>query len=104
MKTVQAGTVSWATFEFYDKNNDPVIPDSVTYSVWCDTNDQSVRTSTAAVPASVLEIQLEASDNTIIDATNPYEVRKVCVTSTYGVADSRVDVLRYRILPPETCA
>lgn len=104
MKTIQAGTVSWATFQFFDKNNDPVVPDSVSYSVWCDTNDQSVRGATAAVPAAVLEIQLEASDNTIIDAANPFEVRKVCVTATFGASDSRVDILRYRILPPETCA
>lgn len=100
MRTVQAGAKAWLDVEFFDKNNDPVVPNSATYKVTNVTESTVVRASTSLSPASLIEIELDSTDTTMQDAaSNEEELVKVCVTSTYGAGDSRDDVYRFKILP-----
>lgn len=101
---VQAGTVVWLPVEFYDRNNNPVIPDSVSYIVYCQTTSTVVRAPTSATPGTSIEIELDTDDTAMQSASNDIEIRKVCVTSTYGAGDSRTDIFRFEVVRPENCS
>jgi len=101
--TIQAGTVAELEVDFFDFNGNAAVPILITYKIYCTTTGTLVRDTTSVSPLlSSIVIQLQESD-TEIKGTGNLEVRKVCVTSTYGAGDSRLDNYRLKVLKAEPC-
>lgn len=103
MLEVQASAKAWLTVEFFDKNNDPVVPNTVTYTVTDVLSGNVLRASTPVSPAASIEIELDSTDTVMVDAvSNESEPRKVCVTANYGAGDSLLSTYRFKVIP-ESC-
>lgn len=94
---VNERTTAYLTVSFKDKTGALVAPSTVTYSVYCMTNNQELRAATSLGAASTIEIVLGASDNAIVNQANGRERRRVTVKSTYGVADELNDQFEYYV-------
>lgn len=101
---IQAGTKAWLTLEFYDQNGDPVVPQSITYDVYCITTDTLLTDDASVSPATSVQIVLTATDTAMQSAANNVEKRRVCVTVTYGASDSRIETFEFRVLRPGACS
>ena len=83
--TVNEKTSSYLTVSFKNKAGVLDIPASIVYRIDCITNGIEILTDTVVVPASVVEIIIPSSLNSIINNTNEKERRRVTVKATYGV-------------------
>lgn len=94
---VNERTTAYLTVSFKDKTGALVAPSTVTYNVFCMTNNQELRADTPLGAASSIEITLNASDNAIVNQANGRERRRVTVKSTYGIGDELNDQFEYYV-------
>ena len=85
------GNSAVLTVIFFDAEDNPDAPTTVSYRIDCLTNNQEVRGDTDITPAETVKIPLTSSENTLINETNKWEKRVVTVTAGYGTGD---DVIR----------
>lgn len=97
MKTVPEKTTSYVTVTFRDKNGNLAVPVSARYRVDDKKSGAEIRTWTALGAASSIEITMNADDNTIYDADQPYETRVVTVEATYGSSDLLTETYEYQL-------
>jgi len=74
--TLNEGSRCFVKAKFYDKNEDPQIASSLQYRVDCETTQTAILDWTTLTPAAVVEVQIDATLNTIINRSNVVE-RKV---------------------------
>lgn len=96
-KIVNEESSAFLTVSFYDKNDELTTPSSIQYRLDCLTNDQQIRDWTAFSPASVIEIGLNANDNSIIDQGNFEEIRLVTIEAYFGVSDKLTTTYQYLV-------
>jgi hypothetical protein len=91
-------STAYLTVTFKDKNGAAAIPSSIVYRVDCATTGEALRAETAIVPASQVEITVNADENAIRNEANKTEVRCVTVVATYGDSTDRVsDSFEYKV-------
>jgi hypothetical protein len=95
--TLNEASTGYLNIALLDKNGDPAIPTTLSYSIQCLTNGQEVRASTALTPGTTAEITVTPSDNAIIDDSNAYETRRIIVTAVYGADDELVSYYDYTV-------
>lgn len=99
LEKINEGTTGYLTVNFKDKNDALEAPTSATYRIDCLTNGQEIKTDTPITPiASCVEIELTATDNTLVDQSNLVEKRLVTVSAVYGADDKLNDDYEYQIL------
>ena len=96
-EVINEGSTSYLTVTFYDKDGGYEAPTTVTYKIWCITNDKEVRAVTSLTPASSIEITLTPTDNSIISQSNALETRLVTIEASYGVDDEINDEYEYDV-------
>jgi len=74
--TLNEGSRCFVKAKFYDKNEAPQIASSLQYRVDCETTQTAILDWTTLTPAAVVEVQIDATLNTIINSNNVVE-RKV---------------------------
>jgi len=74
--TLNEGSRCFVKAKFYDKNEDPQIASSLQYRVDCETTQTAILDWQTITPAAVVEVQIDATLNTIINRSNVVE-RKV---------------------------
>lgn len=74
--TLNEGSRCFVKAKFYDRLQNPQIPSSLQYRIDCETTGQRIVDWTSLTPATTVEIQIDATTNTIINARNAIE-RKV---------------------------
>jgi len=74
--TLNEGSRCFVKAKFYDKNEAPQIASSLQYRVDCETTNTAILDWTTITPAAVVEVQIDATLNTIINSNNVVE-RKV---------------------------
>lgn len=98
METVKEGTTSYLTVTFLDKDGAPATPAAATYQVHDVLTGDTIRDTTVITPlASQVEIILTPADNSLLNAANPDELRRVTVAAVYGAADGVKDEYVYRL-------
>lgn len=99
MATVNEGSTCYLTVSFKDKNGVAAAPTGVSYRIDCLTNDQEIKDDTDFTPpAASIEIEIDSTDNAIIDQDNHSERRLVTVTGTYGAEDKIVEEYEYDLI------
>lgn len=99
LEKINEGTTGYLTVDFKDKNGNLEAPASATYRIDCRTNNQEIKADTDITPiASSVEIELTATDNTIIDQNNAIEKRLVTIKGSYGIDDKINDDYEYAVL------
>ena len=98
--SVKEGSVAYldVTFLGKDGNEITITPNSVSYEIWCLTNNQEVKASTNITPGTSVEITLSSTDNQLINQENLYEERLVTITADIGGGNSIVDDFRYQVV------
>lgn len=88
--TLNEGSRCFIKAKFYDKNENPQIPSALMYRLDCETTGQAIALIGAdstgwvsVTPATVVEITIEATANTIINRSNRVE-RKVATFKANG--------------------
>lgn len=76
INTLYEGSRCFVKAKFTDKSENPQIPSSLMYRVDCETTGQTVLDWQTVTPAAVVEVQIDATLNVIINRSNPIE-RKV---------------------------
>lgn len=84
MEEVNEKSTKYLSLAFKDEAGAPVAPASIAYRVDCLTTGAAIRASTPVSPAASITIELTPTDNTIQNAANILELRRVTVTATYG--------------------
>ena len=74
--TLNEGSRCFVKAKFYDKNEAPQIASSLQYRVDCETTQTAILDWQTITPAAVVEVQIDATLNTIINSNNVVE-RKV---------------------------
>jgi hypothetical protein len=74
--TLNEGSRCFVKAKFYDNAETPQIASSLSYRVDCETTGTALLDWTPITPAAVVEVQIDATLNAIIDSSNPVE-RKV---------------------------
>jgi len=74
--TLNEGSRCFVKAKFFDKNGAAQIPSSLQYRVDCETTGTLLLDWTNLTPAAVVEVQIGATLNSIINSRNPVE-RKV---------------------------
>ena len=74
--TLNEGSRCFVKAKFFDKAQTPQIASSLQYRVDCETTGTAILDWTTVTPAAIVEVQIDATLNTIIDSSNPVE-RKV---------------------------
>lgn len=74
--TLNEGSRCFIKAKFFDKNQSPQIASSLQFRVDCETTGQAVLDWTTITPSAVVEIQIDATLNSIINRRNSIE-RKV---------------------------
>jgi hypothetical protein len=98
MRKIHEGSTGTLTVEFRDSAGVVVVPSAVTYSIYCETNGQSIRGDTSVTPAATVSIVLAASDNAIIDSGNATETRLVTVEATLPGSLPLNSEYRYKVV------
>ena len=99
MTTVNEGSTCYLDVSFKDKEGVLAAPTSISYRIDCITNDEEIKDDTVfAPPASSIEIEIDSTDNAIIDQDNNSERRLVTVTGTYGAEDKIVEEYEYDLI------
>jgi hypothetical protein len=94
--TVTEGSSARIGVAFEDADGVPAIPNAVSYKVVSE--DETVLVaSTSVTPASSVEIIVPGTVNLMVNEALPREVRRLVVTSTYGINETRVDVFTYYV-------
>jgi len=89
LPSVGEGSSLFLSFKVKDKYGELSIPTSLSYSVYCATNNVIVRGNTAITPAvSSGEIHLTSTDTIIVNQDNPVETKVVTITAQYGSSDA----------------
>lgn len=82
---------------FFDENNDPVTPESLTYSILNRSTNGVIRSATVTPSTTSYTIPVSITDNTVSDD----ETRKVVVKWTYnGGTKGDVKVYNYNLQVP----
>ncbi|MBI2801242.1 MAG: hypothetical protein HYX63_13355 [Gammaproteobacteria bacterium] len=97
VEVVKERTTSYLTVDFKDKGGLPAAPATVLYNVYCMTNAQVLRADTVVAPGTSIEITLNATDNSIVNATNARERRRVTLKASYGANDELNDQYEYYV-------
>jgi len=95
MERINEDSVGYLTAKFYDKDDNLVVPTSISYNIYCLTTGTEIKDATAISPANTVEITLSSIDNAIIVQTNRLEMKLVTITATFGVQDLSVEEYRY---------
>ena len=97
LEIVNEGSMAYLTVTFLDKDGEEDVPDSVSYRIDCESNDQEVRDDTAVTPGATIEIPLTSADNAIIDPAHNLEKKVVTITAVYGEDDEVSDEYKYQV-------
>ncbi len=85
MKIVNEKSSAILTLTFEDESENAVTPDSGIYRIDDIDSGTEIKGDTAFTPSSSThDITLTATENAIIDSTQPYETKLVTVTFVYG--------------------
>lgn len=99
MIRVNEGSRPTATTEFYDVDNVPIVPDTITYKVTRADNSQILVTSTAVTPAQRIEVILPVAATTLT-ADDEYPVRMAyTVTATFSNGAIATDETFFIVTP-----
>jgi hypothetical protein len=98
MEQVNEKNTSYLTVNFLDKDGNAALPDSISYTVRCETTGTAIRAATAVGAATSVTITLDSSDNTIQDTDNKTEIRNVTITALYGATDQISQEYRYELV------
>jgi len=74
--TLNEGSRCFIKAKFFDRQEVPQIPTSLSYKVQCETTGTILKDWTIVTPATVVEVQIDATLNKIVNRTNVIE-RKV---------------------------
>ena len=97
MKTVNEKSTAWLAFTNLDRTRTGALPTSMTYRIDCVTTGAEIRADTAITPAISGEVVLTPADTTLESQDNPVELRRVTITSVFGVDDQHHEVLHYEV-------
>jgi len=75
--TLNEGSRCFVKAKFYDKNEDPQIASSLQYRVDCETTQTAILDWQTITPAAVVEVQIDATLNVIINRGNVVERKAV---------------------------
>lgn len=90
-------TASWLALSFYDKDDAPVVPVSLSYRIDCLTTGAEIVADTVIAAAASVEVKFSSTVNSLQNQTNPYERREVTVTATHGADDYATLKFQYLI-------
>lgn len=97
--TLNEGSRCFVKAKFFDQAGTAQIPSSLDYRVDCETTGQTILDWTPATPAAVVEIQIDATLNTILNTRNPIERKVVTVRANADPPeDAFVDVQEYDLI------
>src|SRR5262249_31390074 len=74
--TLNEGSRCFVKAKFFDHDGKPQIPNSLEYRVDCETTGTSLQDWTTVTPGAVVEVQIDATVNAIVNRRNQIE-RKV---------------------------
>lgn len=94
---IKEKSTAYLTVTFKDKDGNAEAPTAATYRIDDVDSGAPIRTDTPLNPATSVEINLEPSDNTLLDSTKPEEERRVTVKATYGATDGVNDEYIYQL-------
>ncbi len=96
--TLNEGSTGWLTVEFKDRLGVLGPPTTASYQIDCLTTGQVVRISTPlSAPGGTVELMITPSDTVILNATNRIEIKRITVTSQFGVDDAHNEEFEYRV-------
>jgi hypothetical protein len=74
--TLNEGSRCFVKAKFFDNQERPQIPTSLSYKVQCETTGTLLQDWTSVTPGTQVEVQIDATLNSIVNRRNPIE-RKV---------------------------
>jgi hypothetical protein len=74
--TLNEGSRCFVKAKFFDNKERPQIPTSLSYKVQCETTGTLLQDWTSVTPGTQVEVQIDATLNSIVNRRNPIE-RKV---------------------------
>lgn len=89
---------SWfVEISFFDQNKAPVVPSSITYSIY-DISGALIRGPIDVTPSSsTYEIEILPAENAILNPADDVEIRVVTINFKWGIGRARTDEYRYRL-------
>lgn len=97
MQIINEESTGWLTIEFKDRDGDPSIPVSFFIRIDTDQGEQLRDWEEIADQVTEYELQLNPSDNKIIDEETSMQVNIVTVIAKFGDNDQRTAEYRYRV-------
>lgn len=98
VSVVNEGSSRLVNVAFFDEDGQPFVPSSLSIEVLCMTTGTLVAASAAlANPAAVMDIELTAAYNVIVNRANERELRRVVLTSIDANGKPRVDPYEYYV-------
>jgi len=98
MEYVNEKTTCKIRATFKDEDKVAVTPSSGTYSLYDEESETEILAPTAFTPTSnVHDFTITATQNQIIDSSNPFEVRLLTLTYNYGAGKSGTEDYRYKV-------
>ena len=83
--TINERTTAWLAISFFDELGNAITPSALTYSIHCLTTGNVVLPDTQlSLLASVMSVQLTSSQNSMQNASNLQEFRRLTVAAAYG--------------------
>lgn len=105
MESVNEQSQSILTVNFRDEDYEPVTPSTFKYRIIDVASDTEIKATTTITPlSSSYDITMTANENRIIDATQPFEQRRVTVqwysgATLIGTGDYVYKVLNLYMVP-----
>jgi len=97
--TLNEGSRCFVTAKFSDLNDVPQIPTSVQYRVDCETTGQALLDWTFVTPDVKVQIQIDATLNTIVNRSNAIERKVVTIQANADPPeDAFVEVQKYDLV------
>lgn len=96
LEDVKEKTTCWITVGFFDKENNPAAPASITY--WLHDNEGNQLATASPAAAASVEIEIDSSLNAMQDRSLVREKRILSVKGTYGANDEVNDDYKYNIV------
>lgn len=98
MDEINEKTTGYLTVTFKDSSGSAAQPTSASYKIIDIDSGETVRDTTAlTVSAGVVTITLDKDDNTLLDANNDEERRRVVVSAVYNADDELHGVYWYKV-------
>jgi hypothetical protein len=98
MFTVNEKTDFGFRLTFYDFDGVEVTPSSITYRIDDVKSGNTIKGDTVVVPAgSPYDLEIDDADNTMVDATRNFEIRRITLTYLYSTGKTGRDEIIYKV-------